>query len=344
MEKNQLEQHLQSWLSGTVTLSKLQTKFHVNIDEFIAFAKLHGYYILGRTTPAACIKRKAAIDEYLNTDISFTAACKKHGADTASTKQILIENNLLKAPIKTIIKGEYDINIFDLIDSEEKAYWLGFWFADGYLNSSPLFEKKKSDYTIELSLKLEDLEHLNKFKNFIKYSKEIKTDEYRCRFYVHNKHLWTTLASYGCTPLKSLILAFPNEKCFASPNLIRHFIRGYWDGDGWITYRDLDHNEMQCGILGTIGFLNCIKGYLNINNTLHHNHDNLEESTMKLVISGRMALKTLFYLYENSTIYLERKFNKYLEICRLYEESYKLLRGNIGELCDENTEIKSEIT
>ena len=100
---------------------------------------------------------------------------------------------------------------------------------------------------------------------------------------------------------------------------------------------------MQCGVLGTLGFLNCIKSYLKIDNTLHHNHDNLEESTMKLLVSGKTALKILFYLYEDSTIYLERKFNKYLEICRLYEESYKLLRGNIGELCDENTEISSEI-
>ena len=35
-------------------------------------------------------------------------------------------------------------------------------------------------------------------------------------------------------------------------------------------------------------------------------------------------------------------FNKYLEYCRLYEKSYKLLLTNIGESCDANTEINLE--
>ena len=32
-------------------------------------------------------------------------------------------------------------------------------------------------------------------------------------------------------------------------------------------------------------------------------------------------------------------YNKYLEFCRLYEESYKLQEDKIGEDCDVNTEI-----
>ena len=48
------------------------------------------------------------------------------------------------------------------------------------------------------------------------------------------------------------------------------------------------------------------------------------------------------YLYENATIYLDRKYEKYKEICRLYEESYRELEGNIGEGCDANTEITTE--
>lgn len=227
----------------------------------------------------------------------------------------------------------------DIIFKEEKAYWFGFIYADGYLNSSPLFDNKKTDYTVELSLQLEDLEHLNKFKDFMEYSKDIKVDDHRCRFYVCNKHLWTTLASYGCTPLKSLILNFPNEHIFKSKELIFHFIRGYFDGDGWITYLTEDHKHMCFGMLGTIGFLTCVKEYLNIINKLMHNHNNEEETTMKLIAAGKNGLEALHKLYNNSHIYLERKYNKYLEFCRLYEESYKLQEDKIGEDCDVNTEI-----
>ena len=77
---------------------------------------------------------------------------------------------------------------------------------------------------------------------------------------------------------------------------------------------------------------------------MQHNHENEEETTMKFTVSGRNALSVLNYLYDNATIYLERKYAKYKELCRLYEKSYRLLEGNIGEGCDANTEINSEIT
>lgn len=334
-----MEKYLEMWINGDYTLSKLCKIHKISLEEFTEFAKTKGYYIQGRTTVKACIKRKQAIEDYLSSDISFTAMCKKYVLEPTAMKAIMTENNLLKTEIIPTVKGEYNKNIFDIIDTEDKAYWLGFIYADGYLNSSPLFDNKRTDYTVELSLKLDDLEHLNKFKHFIEYSKDIKTDNYRCRFYVSNKHLWTTLASYGCTPLKSLTLSFPNENIFESKDLIIHFIRGFFDGDGWITYTSQDHMNMSCGVLGTSGFLKCFKKYLNIPNKLVHNHNNKEETTMKLTVNGRNGLEMLHKLYNNATIYLERKYDKYLEFCRLYEESYKLLEDNIGEDCDVNTEI-----
>lgn len=53
-----------------------------------------------------------------------------------------------------------------------------------------------------------------------------------CSWYVTNYHLWNTLNNYGCIPNKSLTLKFPDESIFKSKDLIRHFIRGYFDGDG----------------------------------------------------------------------------------------------------------------
>ena len=54
---------------------------------------------------------------------------------------------------------KFNENVFDVIDSEEKAYWLGFIFADGYISSR--------DYGFEISLSIIDVEHLIKFNKFM---------------------------------------------------------------------------------------------------------------------------------------------------------------------------------
>ena len=47
--------------------------------------------------------------------------------------------------------------------------------------------------------------------------------------------MFNDLIKQGCVPNKSLILTFPN-KHQVPKNLINHFIRGYFDGDGSISY------------------------------------------------------------------------------------------------------------
>lgn len=52
------------------------------------------------------------------------------------------------------------------------------------------------------------------------------------RIQISSKTLTADLLKLGCTPRKSLTLKFPNDGIFKSNDLIRHFIRGYFDGDG----------------------------------------------------------------------------------------------------------------
>ena len=288
-------------------------------------------------------------DEFLNSSISLTKMAAREG----TTRQTLAKH-FRELGVEIINKQnrlKFDNTVFDCIDTEEKAYWLGFIFADGYISSDSL--KGKSRYLLEISLKASDKNHLDKFNKFMKHENANKVTIEdakcgkvickRCRWYVANKHLWETLNSYGCTPRKSLTLKFPDKSIFKSKDLIRHFIRGYFDGDGCISYANKEHTIPSYQMLGTKEFLKVIMSYLNIEETLFHNHNNKKEVTMYIQASSRKAMYVLHKLYDNCSIYLNRKYEKFIYFCRIFEKSNMLKQTNIGEGCDADTEITTEI-
>ena len=148
-----------------------------------------------------------------------------------------MSNVLKKLGIKIINKqNQVRVNehIFDSIDTEEKAYWLGFMFADGFVLSN--------DNTIGLDLAEKDFTHLEKFRLFLNFIGNLKVTNTnfpnvkRVRLEFSSKYMKQILISYGCIPKKSLTLNFPNINIFNNIELIRHFIRGYVDGDGCLTF------------------------------------------------------------------------------------------------------------
>lgn len=205
----------------------------------------------------------------------------------------------------------FDVEYFDSIDTEEKAYWLGFLFADGALS------QYKNSYRIELSLKLEDAAHVEKFAKAIRKEYTMKK-VYRARCILGSKNMFNTLVKYGCTLRKSLTLKFPDKSIFKNESLIRHFIRGYFDGDGCISYGNKEHTYPNVTILGTKEFLDGIQEVYGSNHK-YQNANKGQEITKLITYSGKAAFEFIKWLYEDSTVYLERKFNRYKDFCRLYE-------------------------
>jgi intein/homing endonuclease len=121
---------------------------------------------------------------------------------------------------------------FDIINDEEKAYFLGLMYADG--NN---YVRIPHSYEVSIKLQEQDKYILEKFRDLLSpqtnlkliIDKKIKTKY--CLFKINSKILSHQLSELGCVPAKSLILEFPK---FISNNLIHHFIRGYSDGDGSI--------------------------------------------------------------------------------------------------------------
>lgn len=247
----------------------------------------------------------AKIGELLNTDrkkVSFYLQEKGYGPSKTYKKA-----KNANQPNKKAVNE----NVFEKINTEEKAYWLGFMYADGCVN--------RTSNRIELSLKEEDYNHIVKFKTFLesehtigKKSKTIKDKIYiSYRLGITSEKLKNDLIKHGCIPNKTKVLTFPN----LNKKLIKHFIRGYLDGDGCITSQKT--SKLSLEILGTQDFLRAILNHYNFPKDKYiysFKHTDIK----RLILSGENAFKVIEDLYKNSNIYLDRKFNSYNKFAPLF--------------------------
>ena len=225
--------------------------------------------------------------------------------------------------IKTVSEGKrvYRVNesFFEKIDTENKAYWLGFLYADGCVI------KNKRMY-LNLTLAKKDKLHLEKFKSAIECQSPLYEIAPKSRTYkgvlirgsgafslhVNSKKIVEDLIKLGCVPKKSLILEFPNEE--QVPNcLIHHFIRGYFDGDGTIVkYNRGKRWEFRIKFLGTFKLLNVIGDIIKKQINIQKTKISIENKTRIYALNyggnGNM-MKTFRWIYSESTVFLQRKFD-----------------------------------
>lgn len=209
---------------------------------------------------------------------------------------------------------KFDNTVFDIIDTEEKAYWLGFMYADGYVS--------KNGVTVELSLKGDDIGHLQKFASFLHHKEGVylgnakcgDKEFTRCRLTLTNAHFNESLVKLGCVPNKSLILQFPNSSIFSSDNLVTHFIRGYVDGDGCIYATS--KNKPAFNIVGTEEFLEGIMTYFPNCFSGSYCKDKRHPDSNTYAITNTCNKATEFgrALYDNASVYLQRKYEKFNEL------------------------------
>lgn len=127
---------------------------------------------------------KQIMNRYLNEKISLTKLGKEYNVDRRTLSSHFKQMGINVINRQNEVK--FNEHVFDKIDTEEKAYWLGFIYADGYISS----ESSKYKNVFELSLSIKDLEHVKKFNEFMEYNGDnIHIDTYRCRWCIMNKHL-----------------------------------------------------------------------------------------------------------------------------------------------------------
>ena len=238
-------------------------------------------------------------------------------------------------------KHKFNEHYFDQIDDEHKAYWLGFIWADGYMAIRN--RDGRTSYEFKLSLKEEDNGHLEKFNNDLEgnysikfYKQNTSFGEYaESRLLITNQHFGRTLVGkYGLIPHRSdcskILHNIPSD-------LIRHFIRGLIDADGYfckykIVERGYDIDKYRVSIGTNEDILRFIEKYLMENGIiniserkLYQRHKDADGEYKTLEISGKaQCLSILNHVYQDTSIYLDRKYRNYLNIIERQENLHEV--------------------
>jgi hypothetical protein len=124
---------------------------------------------------------------------------------------------------------QLDHAFFDVIDTEAKAYILGFFMADGCVIQHGVRKR------LQFHLQLQDAPHLKKMARAMSMTHRIHVRPAYAELAWNSPGQFDALARFGIVPNKSLSgLRYPRT---LREDLHRHFIRGLIDGDGSV-YQD----------------------------------------------------------------------------------------------------------
>lgn len=224
-------------------------------------------------------------------------------------------------------KPEHE-DFFDKIDTEEKAYTLGFIAADGTVQ--PELNRIKidiKDIDEDVLVKIQKaIGHTNKLSHYLYHNKKFNNSEefYNVRIsrlIISSKQMMLDAQKYGVIPNKTDKLKINFE--LIPEELYFHFIRGYFDGNGCLSFsREKNYNDLT--YTGSTIFVSQLKQILELYTEghlfylTHRKPDNLENGT--IISTYKYSNKIILdKMYENATIFLDRKFKKYQQFLAEYD-------------------------
>ena len=212
-------------------------------------------------------------------------------------------------------------NEFEIIDTQDKAYLLGLFYADGCVTE---FYRKNKTYTstgCSLALDKADAELLNEIKLAFPF---FKMYEHNCGrslcIKVTSKKTYVDLVNNGCLPRKSVDNRYNLHLPEISEELLPHFIRGYFDGDGGCTLSySSNKTQKRVYIYSTSPqLLEEITQFLErkgIKTTMDNGH-NPGILCYKLTIAARSYQDFYNLIYQNAHLKMRRKYDKFDEILK----------------------------
>lgn len=283
------------------------------------------------------------INKYLH-GTSNKELSQKYEVHRCTIQRLLKVNNI---PLHNCRFKHLDETMFESIDTQEKSYILGLIYSDGNLTG----------HQIEVSLIYTDKQILEDISMYV-YNKiylgyrngktMLETNKLgnnyiskpQHRFYISSVKVANSLRSIGLCENKSLIIRFP-EILKNSEELTRHFIRGFYDGDGGLHIHRIEGKD---SVKITTNYEMCydikveIEKYLKINVCVVSRTKNVGA----IQITGARQIKIfLDWIYVNSTLKLNRKYDLYVNKYQNYSRSFGLPVKRID--CDGNEKCYSNM-
>ncbi len=282
--------------------------------------------------------RKMYEEEYIKKNLSMKKVGEKYNMSEGQVAYYFKKFNLKTKDLSAAHrKYTLDESYFEKIDREDKAYWLGFLYADGNVY---IGEKNRKQYVITLSLKNTDREHVVEFRKAIQSKAKIKNSDHgMVTLAITSKKMAMDLIKLGCVPNKTFKITFPSEE-IVPRYLQRHFIRGVFDGDGCISFikgNDDARYHVDFQILGTEHLLNETKRILLREQAVFKEPKITKiKGIYKLRLTGVYnAIKIMSYLYDDATVFLQRKKDIFKKISNIKINNSHLKRkiNNDEKIC-----------
>jgi intein-encoded DNA endonuclease-like protein len=272
--------------------------------------------------------------EYYNNGKSTCDIASIYGCSDTTVGVVIKKVGLIRSNTETQLLKYHDYDsYFDTVDTEEKSYYLGLILADGCITS--YINHRSWQRRLSITLHYRDAYIIDRLANCLGRTAgdatKKKGSKQRC-VNITSDHICNTLTTYGITEHKSTDNHEATIFNYIPPELMRHFIRGFIDGDGCIAiYRN---NGRKIGAVNVCGNYNDMVAVSNIFSTMGCKikmPDKLRSIYRVQWASRDDVTNIIHYLYDDATIYLERKKGKAAEILLLYSDGARPMSNDVKD-------------
>lgn len=253
-------------------------------------------------------KKIKIVSYYKSSPMTYEDVSSKFGISLPSVAKVLKEYNVKPYTKVQLFSPDLDEHYFDNIDTEEKAYFLGLLITDGCVHNT-----KGKQSLVSLTLKEQDEYLINKFKECIKSNKIVTHDGRGCaELNILSNTMVSSLKRYGVCENKSLHTVFPSK---IPLDMCHHLLRGIFDGDGSISFYARPDRKAHTKAIrlcqGNEEFLIDIVDFLYKNCDIEKVNTYQEKDSLWSIAYRKndSMIKLYNYLYQDATIFMERKKN-----------------------------------
>jgi hypothetical protein len=301
-----------AYLSGA-TQEEVATQFGCDRGTCIKVLRRRG--IKARTLSEIRIMPREHEDAIVAAYLAGTSAgeaARQFGYDPTTGLNVLKRRGIkMRTHSEALRRYAVDESFFDCIDTEDKAYWLGFLSADGLTGND----------LVRINLHVRDTDHLHKFTDSLQSEHPVTFRDNvssngvvtkQAVIIISSSRLTRSLNRLGLTPNKTFTVC----PCKAVPEgLLADYWRGVFDGDGSISRSGLLGINWQMSLVGN-RFM--VEGFREFIARFVHTNAGVRpiKNIFRIAYFGRVIPRAVAQvLYENATIYLDRKYTLASQLC-----------------------------